>query len=317
MPIVAAGLGMSALAGLVILPAVLDDNRADVELTPGDVAQAGGIDPSSLDWQAARDDLPDRPDCMGAAVDVCTLVRGDADKEHILITGDSHALMMIPTFAEIARRDGLTLSVAARGGCTWQRGLQYAQQRRVWSECAAHQDDWYDRVIPELDPDVVVVANRDFEGKDSGALVDEADGLNGAPGSEAFQRAVRTTSDATIRALRDDGRKVLIIEPTPETAAAADPLECISAAESLNQCRFVANLEPRWTERYFRDLADADDEVWSMDIDTLVCPYLPICDPVVDDEIVMRDHNHITATYARGLADELAAYMQDNRILTG
>ena len=36
----------------------------------------------------------------------------------------------------------------------------------------------------------------------------------------------------------------------------------------------------------------------SIDFDRQVCPYLPICDPVVDGMVVHHDDNHLTVTFA-------------------
>ena len=61
------------------------------------------------------------PNCFNKPVSECTLVKGTG--KSILLMGDSHARMLIPTFTEIAQRDDLTLSVDGRPACPWQRGL--------------------------------------------------------------------------------------------------------------------------------------------------------------------------------------------------
>ena len=38
---------------------------------------------------------------------------------HVLLMGDSHAEMLIPTFTEIAQPENLTLSLAVTAGCPW------------------------------------------------------------------------------------------------------------------------------------------------------------------------------------------------------
>jgi hypothetical protein len=43
--------------------------------------------------------------------------------------------------------------------------------------------------------------------------------------------------------------------------------------------------------------------VWSLDLDRLVFPRLPVCDAIVNNAIVRRDANgHLTATFARTVA---------------
>jgi hypothetical protein len=66
----------------------------------------------------------------------------------------------------------------------------------------------------------------------------------------------------------------------------------------------------------FRALAKQPG-VWSLDLDRLVCPRYPRCDPVVNDIIVRRDHTHITATYAAALASALDDRLRAEGILTG
>ena len=71
----------------------------------------------------------------------------------------------------------------------------------------------------------------------------------------------------------------------------------------VDPCRFVASPSTFTEERLDRRLDAEDDDVWSLDIDRLACPYLPICDPVVDGRIVRRDNTHLTTVYASSLAD--------------
>ena len=48
-------------------------------------------------------------------------------------------------------------------------------------------------------------------------------------------------------------------------------------------------------------MADGVDGVVTIDLDPAVCPYLPICDPVVGGTIVMRDATHLSVQFARTL----------------
>ena len=94
-----------------------------------------------------------------------------------------------------------------------------------------------------------------------------------------------------------------------------DPFDCISTAELLETCRFVVPADPTPQERIFRDIAAADPEVWSLSMDQLVCPYLPICDPVVGGVVVRSDDDHLTAAFGRTLVDPVDQFMIDNGIL--
>ena len=98
-PIVATGLAASVLFGAVVMPAILDSGSTTVIARPG-AGNASG--PQLLDWRVAKDDGPDLPDCFGRAVQECTVATGTGSR--VLLMGDSHASMWIPTFAEIAKQ---------------------------------------------------------------------------------------------------------------------------------------------------------------------------------------------------------------------
>jgi hypothetical protein len=59
----------------------------------------------------------------------------------------------------------------------------------------------------------------------------------------------------------------------------------------------------------------APPSIWSIDLDRLVCPRLPHCDPVVGNVIVKRDWSHLTGTYSSTLADPIFAILHRQHIL--
>ncbi|MGH9025402.1 MAG: acyltransferase family protein [Acidimicrobiia bacterium] len=309
-PVVAAGLAISVCSALVFVPSILDrDDASATAVRSGTDSAAGAVPvPEDLDWQGARTDLPEYPDCYGKPVDACTMVQGDG--AHILLMGDSHARMLVPALAAIAEQRSLSLSVAIRPACPWQEGLTY---RIAVEGCREYQADWYGRVVPELDPDLVVVTNRPYDDPASDVPLFTSDGA-ASPGTDEYEGMVRELSAETIAGFRDDDRKVLIVEPIPIAPPAEDPTDCLSAATYLDECRYVANQGVTPTEASYRSAAEQDG-VWSLDLDPLVCPFLPICDPVVEGIIVKRDKEHLTGTYARGLADEIQTYLGDNGVL--
>jgi hypothetical protein len=221
--------------------------------------------------------------------------------------------MLIPIFIELAESDDLTFSTAVFPVCPWQLDLYYDDGM---ADCREHKDDWYERLLGALDPDIVVLAHRPYDDPANSAR------LVHPPGSEPiarfapeYQRAVRETTAATVEHLRRDERAIVIVEPIPMPPAGADPLLCLSEADFLDDCRYVANGEPTPVEQTYRAVASSNDDVWTLDIDQLVCPYLPICDPIVEGLIVKRDPGHLTSTYAQTLTDEIRAYLSDEQIL--
>jgi hypothetical protein len=101
--------------------------------------------------------------------------------------------------------------------------------------------------------------------------------------------------------------QVVLIEPMP--VAPFDPLGCLVAADWLEDCRFVVPPDRPWIEQAYRELAEARPEVAVLDIDRLVCPYLPICDPVIGGEVVRRDVLHLTQGFGATLAEPIDEFL--------
>jgi hypothetical protein len=179
-------------------------------------------------------------------------------------------------------------------------------------ECQIRKDDVYSRVIPTLHPDVIVVMEVAHEDRQ----VTEYLGPNRTvmkSNAPAYLQWIEKTTRDSVNALRADGRKVLMVEPIP--VAPSDPLVCLSKSKVLEQCSYVATKNGDFIERYYRQLADNVDRAWSLDLDHLVCPYLPICDPLVNGQIVKLDVSHLTAKFAKSIAPPIDAYLKDNGLL--
>ena len=65
----------------------------------------------------------------------------------------------------------------------------------------------------------------------------------------------------------------------------------------------------------FRRLDQEDEGVWSLDLDRDICPFLPICDPIVQGVPVRLDGSHLSASFAEQLAGPLEAFLVDNGVL--
>ncbi len=309
--VVIVGLSTSAAMGLLVAPLIF---RQHMHEQPVDVVQGTAVGatrvPADLDWRGAQNDTADFPTCTASKPDPCTLVKGSGS--HILLLGDSHARMYIPMFTRLAREAGITFSADVAPACPWQKGLQYRNEER---DCRSHQAELYPAVVDRLDPDVVVVANRAYDAQGSPLFVSDEDRGELTPGSEAYLESIRARTDATIQLLRSAGRKVVIIEPIPVAPLGVNPLLCLSKATYLDECRFVSSTLPTPVERIYREEAKKDPGVWSLDIDQRVCPYLPICDPIVDGLIVRRDTSHLTTRFADTLVTPFKRFLTTNKIL--
>jgi peptidoglycan/LPS O-acetylase OafA/YrhL len=301
-PVIAAGLTLSLLGGLVIVPAILDQKHSSV------LKATNGVDPTKLDWRAARADLPASPDCSLANVASCTVLHGT--RAHILLLGDSNARMYIPTFRRIAEREDLTLSIATFPLCPWQEQLYYLIGV---NDCRARKDDWYGGLVDELDPDVIVVANRPIDDPADAAGVITPEGYLKA-GSDAIEPQVRDLTRQSIASLRNGGRKLVIIDPIPIATREANPLDCLSSATEADQCIYQANATPTPIENIYKQSVKAG-AVWTIDLDGLVCPRLPTCDPIVNNMIVKRDSDHITGKFAAALGEAVSTLLHDDGVL--
>jgi hypothetical protein len=220
--------------------------------------------------------------------------------------------MYLPMLRKLATQRNLRLSSAVRPVCPWMRGIQYAGSG---PPCRAAQGDWYDGVVDELDPDVVIVAHRAIDDPRSPArIVDEDRGMVELDGAE-FIEAIAERTGASVDELSAGGRKVVMIEPVPVAPRGDDPLLCLSEATYLDECRFVTSNGPSRLERVDRAVADERDNVWSLDFDIQVCPYLPICDPIVGGLIVRRDPTHISTVFSGTLTPAFARFLDDNGVL--
>jgi peptidoglycan/LPS O-acetylase OafA/YrhL len=302
--VIALGLTVSVVSALVLVPAILEDPHAGAVGVAGGPTSGVAPVPPGLDWRAVKRENRKAPNCFARPVDRCIVVHGTG--KTIALIGDSHAQMLMAPMIEIANAENWTLAVLVSNACPWQDGLwRFSPADR--RACLARKADQKNRIIPRLDPDIVVLINAPLDRE--GLKGQHLGGPNGplATGSPAAERAIEAASDKTVARYQADGRDVVIIEPIPQAPQGYDPLACLSTARYLDECRFVVSRSPSPTELYYRRLARSSDHVWDLDLDRLACPYLPICDPMVRGKIVWYDLSHLSIGYARTLAEPIRA----------
>ena len=218
----------------------------------------------------------------------------------MLLIGDSLARMWLPAFMVIARRESLTLTVAAFPSCPWQPEIKNGLA--MSPPCPGHRADWYRRFIPQLHPDIVVVAERGYDEPGNPFSVSAPGGEVPATSTTGQQALIGATT-AGIQSLRAPGRQIVLLQPTPlPPDLGFEPVSCLSTGST--HCAFRVSTALTSFEEYLRRAGNQPD-VTSLDLDRLACPRYPVCDPVVNDIIVRRDHTHLTATY-RALARRFA-----------
>ncbi len=317
--VIVVGLGLAVVAALVVMPKILDPLQ-----TRGNTAQVAtkiGFTPiPNLDFAGAQrtvgpnlKGVPLVKNCLGKPVSVCTVVRGSG--KSILVIGDSHAQMFFATFAKIAQQKNLTVSTASDSGCPWQRNLYLAddgvaQDTVFTKDCVTFKKDLYDRIIPQLKPDIIVGISNDYLTRRPGVVLNAAGKPQAAKTSQDLQRLIDADTRSSVTMLEKYARKVLIVEPVPTTPTADDPLACLTKSKFLEDCRFVdTDPQPTPLARMYLTLTD-DKRVSVANFDKLVCPYFPICDPVINGLIARFDNQHITPAFAVSLAPDVTTYLQ-------
>ncbi|MEM7273460.1 MAG: acyltransferase family protein [Actinomycetota bacterium] len=306
------GLAISVIAAFVIVPPILQ-SEARPQTTSEAATFAGVGDlgsepvPTGIDYRALAGDRPPFPTCGVDDPEQCTIVDGAG--AHVLLVGDSHARMMIPTFQRAAEDNGLTFSVNVTPSCTWQIGLQNTLRPiEERARCEASRAAWYRDTLPQLDPDVVVFVSlaRDGEGATPGQMVPDDETLQDL----TLPEMIEVLSARTVELVAAEGRRIVIVEPVPR--ASFNVLDCLSGARVVIDCAFAVDPGPP-SEQIYRDLAAAEQTVTTVDLDRLLCPDHPICLPIIDDIVVRRDGSHITSAFAESLADPVWAAIDQSQ----
>jgi hypothetical protein len=306
--VVTAGVAVSLLLGLVVIEPLAETSRLErpVAAVGSPDAPVDGLTPVPADFDQEaiwRERYAIETGCRPETGEGCTLVQGDG--LHVLLIGDSNAQMLQGPLRDLAEAEGLTLTVAAEPGCPWQEGFVYESHVEKEDLCARIHDRVYDSLLGELEPDLVVAANvrewSTFSRPEFGDRAQDAD-LRSAT-SESAQRIV------------DAGARLVVVEPFPRGPRDPNPLNCLGTATYQEECRFSSPTEPYWVERDLRALDQADDDVFSIDLDRAVCPSLPLCDPIVDGVVVFWDDAHLTLRYGLTLADDIAGAWRERGLL--
>ena len=217
----------------MLVPVVTDGDDetvvAEADATAGFTAVPASFDPEAV----FEEKFGESVDCVDAAPEHCTLVDGAGP--HILLMGDSNAQMLVPGFVEMAKAEGLRLSTSIANGCPWQKDL-YWLTPEVRAGCRRVKEDAYDRVIPALDPDVVVGVNSYFSN------------ISEVPPDKGRGPEYSAATEATLPVLVDGHRHVVLVKSLPHTSTALNPRECLEEAEVVEECRFVMTEVGTWPD---------------------------------------------------------------------
>lgn len=318
---IVASLGLTLLLATAVIPRILEDESpvrtvavgptlrvADSEVEPVSTMPV----PRDISFADLAKTTVSVPPCNPDAWEQCTLVHGT--RKHVLLIGDSIALELVPAFESIAARNDWTLTVNAVSGCSWQAGLlpRTDLSKGAQERCRKQRDDWYADVVPQIDPDVVVLAQLT---RDEERLLEQLRPSDPSRNDWPLDRLNAVTIHETIQLFRSEGLPVVIIQPPPLAKRdAPDPLACLSAARFVGACVFepVRNL-PSEAVAFAESLLDAGVE--TVDLDPLVCPELPECVPVQRGVIAWRNYGHLTDRFIEVITPDVERLLLETTAL--
>ena len=224
-------------------------------------------------------------------------VFGDpASSVAVVLFGDSHAAQWFPALERTATERGWRLISLTKSGCpTADLAVWNGITKRSYDECDRWREAALRRIATDRPALVVVSDSRGYQAMVDGEAV---------PIAEARDRWDAAVG-RTLQRLATLSPHVVVIGDTPR--AVTDPPACLSThMDDATACAFPFTdaVKPEWTagEAAVAKRAGAgfiDPTPW-------ICRTDP-CPTVTGRLLVFRDQHHLTATYARALAERLFA----------
>jgi hypothetical protein len=247
-------------------------------------------------------DIFGEPACPLSNPGPCTVVTGK--RGHLLLVGDSQAESLIPVFTRMASRDGFTFSRAWLGGCPWQQNLYTGF---LTDHCKAVKAKVYDNFLKTQKVDLVVVIELGY-GEPGPAPYK----LHDNHGKVAAPDAVAAETKQSVATLREGGRRVLLIDPTPTPLKPApdfDPRTCLATAQFVENCRYTTRTDKPSMQLVYEGIADGQN-VRTLDIGPMICPGRPVCDAMIGGVLVKADSVHVTADYALRMGPQIETFLR-------
>jgi hypothetical protein len=288
------GVACSALVAATVVPTLLERNRlpavrASEAVVTGSKANSDMLVPRRIDWERYRDEKGAGTHlCLPEDMTSCVVHEGGTGLD-VAVIGDSHGRQLSSAMIELAEDHDFTLSLNVSGGCPWQLDVTTPTKMEADTEtCGQSRIDLYNSVLEDMGIDVVVLSqearevSRQIRAPD-GSIVDVPK-LN-----------LRTMTD-TVDRLRELGIKVVIVETFLNPGAFGfNPLECLSAARRVSDCRVPVPEDAPLSDSFYRVLAAKDADVADVNINGIMCPAWPVCDSMEGRIPVWRDTHHYSA----------------------
>ena len=267
--VIGVGLASSVVCAVAVVPPILESSRPPrlVAASEANRAAISGEDqvPTDIDFGAVRSARADLPSCPPDDPADCRTRHGTGSS--VVVIGDSVARSFVPTLESVAEEEGWSLIVNVQAGCGWY-GTPRAEGGERAPFCEARRTTWYREVLPQIDPDVVVL----LQGTDE----------SGAPADEEMLGRFDSDVDLMVEA----GAHVVLIDSYPVTPEPS-PTDCLSGSNSISACGF--RLEDAARSQRFIDAASRRADVSLIELTPLVCPGGEICPAMIGSVPVWRD----------------------------
>lgn len=257
-----------------------------------------GVRPS---LEQVRDDLPRsytdgcHLDFGGITAPACSYGITDPDRPLLMLVGDSHAAQWLPAAEHVAAARGWRLIAITKSGCPYVAATVWNKPlKRGYRECDAWRAQVAARIAAERPAILLLAASRGYQVIDDG-------------GRHAYEDSLRAWRTGLRWALTDGsmgaGHTVLLAD-TPRLLE--DPVECLARSGTIDGCPTprqaltdAGHLELEASTSAAAGVTLIPTEGWLCDATS--CPL------VMDGLLVYRDDQHLTATFAAGLAGLLGA----------
>ncbi len=237
-----------------------------------------------------------------AAMGVVTSHVHSTTGTRVLLIGDSHARFWVDPLIAAADAGGWRLTAIFVNQCPWPRVTELPAGQQLTCD-----DNLRDRAIAlaaQLHPDVVILTARSVTNRAVRAPHGWA-----PPDTKPWLEQIRLGSLKFLDELAPYTRRIVIVEPTPETATPM--VDCLSTGADPRQCDQTAMEQPGTAslEAMWRVIDHARARVAVVDLDSLVCPG-GACPSEVNGVVTFKDTNHLTDAFARTIVAPLLARLE-------
>ncbi len=280
----------------------------DPQVHLGPQALDAGVEPDEITAPpypsvlTAEDDLPDLygDGCQSTETDThpspCVYGAEDA-RTTVALVGDSHAAHWSPALQEIAEDRGWQLHTFTKSSCAFTSTLLVRPGEEVpYTQC----QEWTGNVLEELralKPDVVFTSSRAQAAP------------YGIDDEEEAREAVAEGMSQLWRELDEAGIAVVVLRDTPTTRSRI--VECVDLhSPDVQACVRERDTALKGEDPQVIAAEESGVEAPVVDLSDRFC-LDDVCPAVIGNVLVYRDSHHITATYSRLLAEDLAERIED------